>query len=404
MSTTLACTARFLSALFCAACGLSSAHAQTETQAAPHDRRVALVIGNAAYKNARLANPVNDARAIAGRLRSLGFDVMLRENLVTREIGGVYREFRSKIVPGSVALVFYAGHGVQIKGQNYFPAVDSDITSEEDVPLQSLNLATLLDSMDEAKAGVSLVFLDACRDNPFSRRFRSSSRGLAKVEAASGTLIHYATKPGSVADDGLGQHGTYTEALLAQMGQPGMPVELMLKQVTNRVVATTKGRQEPWVEGSLRGDFYFVAGGPAPGGIASAAVVPASLAPKTLPAARGSSANPFDGNWVVAITCPAHKNAGSYAFELHAKVKESNFKADKGVEGEPNWLRIEGHIQSDGIARLEAKGITGNPDRTVGSKARGTAFDYPISAQFEESRGTGRRLKARPCDLAFSKY
>ena len=221
------------------------------------EHRVALVIGNAAYGQGSLANPVNDARAMASRLRTLGFDVILRENLKTRDIGGVYREFRSKISPGNVALVFYAGHGIQFKGQNYFPAVDSVINSEEDVPLQSLNLSSLLDNMEEAKAGVSLVFLDACRNNPYSRSFRSPSNGLAKVEAASGTLIHYATKPGSVAADGDGKNGTYTEALLAQMSEPGVPVELMLKRVANRVVAKTKGKQEPWVEGSLRGDFYF---------------------------------------------------------------------------------------------------------------------------------------------------
>ena len=220
------------------------------------EQRVALVIGNASYKSAPLVNPVNDARAMATRLRSLGFDVTLKENLKTREIGGTYREFRSKIKPGVTALVFYAGHGIQVKGQNYFPAVDAEIDSEEDVPLQSLNLGTLLENMEESKAGVSLVFLDACRDNPFARRFRSASRGLAKVEAASGTLIHYATKPGSVASDGDGKNGTYTEALLAQLGSR-LPVELMLKQVTNTVVAKTKGKQEPWIEGSLRGDFYF---------------------------------------------------------------------------------------------------------------------------------------------------
>jgi uncharacterized caspase-like protein len=107
-----------------------------------------------------------------------------------------------------------------------------------------------------------LVFLDACRDNPFARRFRAATRGLAKVEAASGMLIHYATRPGSVASDGDGQNGTYTEALLAQMSEPGVPVEQMLKRVANQVVAKTKGKQEPWVEGSLRGDFYFIFQGP----------------------------------------------------------------------------------------------------------------------------------------------
>ena len=226
------------------------------------ESRVALVIGNSDYKEGKLANPVNDARAMAARLQALGFSVVLRENLKLRQIGGVYNEFRSKITPGAVALVFYAGHGLQIKGLNYFPAVDSEITSEYDVATQSLSLGALLDNMEEAKAGVSLVFLDACRDNPYARRFRTSSRGLAKVEAASGTLIHYATKPGSVASDGSGKNGTYTEALLAQISEPNLPVEQMLKRVTNRVVLETKGKQEPWVEGSLRGDFYFIFKGP----------------------------------------------------------------------------------------------------------------------------------------------
>jgi TPR repeat protein len=199
---------------------------------------------------------------MAKQLQKYGFYVILKENVKTREIGNVYREFRTKITPGGVALVFYAGHGLQVKGQNYFPAVDSEISSEEDVPLQSLNLGTILDSMDEAKAGVNLVFLDACRDNPFVRRFRSAQRGLAKIEAASGTLIHYATRPGSVAADGHGRNGTYTEALLTNLGKSGIPVELMLKKVTNEVVDKTKGQQEPWIEGSLRGDFYFVLQGP----------------------------------------------------------------------------------------------------------------------------------------------
>jgi hypothetical protein len=240
----------------------SSAAAATETRTLPtplaYEKRIALVIGNASYKSGPLLNPVNDARAMADRLRTLGFDVILHENLKVREIGSIYREFRSKITPGGVALMFYAGHGVQFKGENYFPAVDADLLGEEDAPLQSINLNTLLANMEEAKAGVSIVFLDACRDNPFARRFRSGTRGLAKVEAASGTLIHYATRPGSVAWDGEGKNGTYTEALLAQMSEPGVPVEMMLKRVANRVVEMTDGKQEPWVEGHLRGEFYFI--------------------------------------------------------------------------------------------------------------------------------------------------
>ena len=270
-------------------------------------RRVALVIGNATYKQSPLANPVNDARAMAARLRKLGFDVDLRENIKTRDIGNVYRQFRTRIAPGDAALIFYAGHGVQIKGSNYFPAVDADINSEEDVPLQSLNLGTLLDNMEEAKAGVSLVLLDACRDNPFMRRFRSASRGLAKAEAASGTLIHYATKPGSVAADGEGKNGTYTEALLAQIEEPGVPVELMLKRVTNKVVSKTQGRQEPWVEGSLRGEFFFNTK------VAAATAVP--LAAAAASPAPAVAPDPETQTWLAA---EASQSAAGFSAYLDA--------------------------------------------------------------------------------------
>lgn len=361
-----------------AACLSLAAHSQATN-------RVALVIGNADYKVGKLANPVNDARAMAARLKTLGFDVILRENLQQRDLGSVYREFRSKIAPGGVAVVFYAGHGLQIKGQNYFPAVDSRIDGEEDVPLQSLNLGTLLDNMEEAKAGVSLVFLDACRDNPYARRFRSASRGLAKVEASSGTLIHYATRPGSVAADGVGRNGTYTEELLAQISEPGMPVELMLKRVTNRVVEKTSGKQEPWMEGSLRGDFYFVGGAPAIQAQASA------RAPK----------GRFDGKWDLTVECPEHQDAKGYTRSYGVEVVDGALKGQGGVQGEPTWFRIEGRIEADGSARLEAQGITSNPRATVGGIKSGTPYSYPVPAQFSDSRGSGRRTKARPCELTF---
>jgi formylglycine-generating enzyme required for sulfatase activity len=293
---------------------------------ASNQNRVALVIGNAAYKQGALVNPVNDARAMAKRLRSLGFDVVLRENLKARDIGSVYREFRSKVTPGGVALVFYAGHGIQFKGQNYFPAVDADIHSEEDVPLQSLNLGNMLDNMEEAKAGVSLVFLDACRDNPFARRFRSNTRGLAKVETASGMLIHYATRPGSVASDGDGQNGTYTEALLAQMSEPGVPVEQMLKRVANHVVAKTKGSQEPWVEGSLRGDFYFVLQKPA-----AAHVQALSADPEAEIWAATESANTVEGYQAYLDSYPRGRH------ELAAQIRLAQMKK-QGTDLHPDTV------------------------------------------------------------------
>lgn len=223
--------------------------------------RVALVIGNAAYTESPLRNPVNDARAMAAKLKDLKFEVIVRENLKAKQIGATLQAFQSRIKPGDEALFFYAGHGLQVKGVNYLPAVDAEINSELDVPQQSINVGTVLDLLEESKAGVKLVFLDACRNNPYARSFRSSATGLSKVgNAPTGTLISFATRPGSVAADGAGQNGLYTEVLLRHIATPNQPIEQMLKKVASGVEQTSQGKQEPWIEGSIKGDFYFITG------------------------------------------------------------------------------------------------------------------------------------------------
>ena len=233
----------------------------TAAIAAGAQERVALVIGNSHYASAPLVNPTNDARAMAERLRELGFKVVEREDLTVKQISPTLREFRSGLAPGSVALIFYAGHGLQIKGTNYLPAVDADIVSEEDVALQSIDVNKLLDMLGDSKTRLNLLFLDACRNNPYARSMRSGVNGLAKVDAPSGTLISFATRPGSTASDGSGGHGLYTEKLLRVMGEPGLPIEQVLKRVGTEVKKATRGAQEPWMEGSIEGEFYFRGGG-----------------------------------------------------------------------------------------------------------------------------------------------
>jgi formylglycine-generating enzyme required for sulfatase activity len=226
-----------------------------------HANRLALVIGNSAYTDGPLKNPVNDARAMDQKLATLGFKVQRVENLKRTQIGRTITAFANTVRAGDDVVVFYAGHGVQVKGINYLPAVDADIQSEEDVPLNSLNLNNLMERLDEAKAGLKILFLDACRNNPYARSFRSGDRGLARVGAApSGTLIHFATRPGSVAADGGGANGLYTSELLRHMDSPNVSIEAMLKRVSAAVETASKGAQEPWTEGSIRGEFYFKAG------------------------------------------------------------------------------------------------------------------------------------------------
>jgi len=194
---------------------------------------------------------------MAAKLKGMGFTVIERNNLTVKQIGSTLRELRSKLTPGSVALVYYAGHGLQIKGENYFPTVDAEIAGEEDVSNQSLAMRQIMDVLEDAKTRLNLVFLDACRNNPYQRSFRSSSDGLSKVVAPSGTLISFATRPGSVAADGTGRNGLYTGALLEAMDSRGDQIEQVLKRVVTRVKAGSKNQQEPWMEGSIDGEFCF---------------------------------------------------------------------------------------------------------------------------------------------------
>ncbi len=233
--------------------------------------RLALVIGNGAYAEGALKNPVNDARAVDRQLTALGFQVSKVENLRRADIGRTVDGFMRRIRPGDDVVVFYAGHGLQVKGVNYLPAVDASISTETEVPLNSINVNTLLENFDESKAAVRIVFLDACRNNPYARSFRSGERGLARMGAApTGTLISFATRPGSVAADGRA-NGLYTAHLIRNLATENLPVELMLKRVASGVRDESGGQQDPWLEGSIEGDFFFKgAGTPIPPAMAPA--------------------------------------------------------------------------------------------------------------------------------------
>ena len=222
-------------------------------------RRKALVIGNAAYGRWPLLNPVNDAVAVGKSLGELGFQVTVVKNLKRDAIGRTIDDFVEQIHQGDSVVVFYAGHGLQSRGVNYLPAVDASIDLESDVPLNSINLNELLFRLEESKAGIRLLLVDACRDNPYARTFRSAARGLSRVEGApSGTLMHFATRPGGVAADGTGPNGLYTTHLLRHLKTPGVAIESVLKRVAAAVRLESGGSQQPWTEGALEGEFYLL--------------------------------------------------------------------------------------------------------------------------------------------------
>jgi hypothetical protein len=246
--------------------GVSQAQAQTTGSAASpergtlRERKVALVIGNSAYETSALKNPVNDARAVAKVLRELDFDVLLRENVTSEGFTEALRTFGSRLKPGSVALFYFAGHGMQVGGRNYLIPVGASIENEDEVPYRAIDANQVLDKMSRANSSLNLVILDACRNNPFTRSFRAQINGLAHMEAPSGTLIAFATSPGSVAADGDGTNSTYTKHLLANIAVPGVPVEIALKRVREGVSRETLGKQIPWESSSIMGDFYFRSG------------------------------------------------------------------------------------------------------------------------------------------------
>ena len=220
-------------------------------------RGLALVIGNGAYKNAPLANPVNDARDIMETLKDLDFEVIHKSDASQVEMEDAIRDFGRRLRDFEVGLFYFAGHGIQVDGRNYLVPVDAKIESESDVKYESVDAGRILGKMEDAESDLNIVILDACRDNPFARSFRSQTYGLARMDAPKGSLIAYATAPGSVAADGTGRNGIYTKYLLKYMMEPGFPIEKVLKKVRIGVMEETGDKQVPWESSSLRGDFYF---------------------------------------------------------------------------------------------------------------------------------------------------
>jgi len=221
--------------------------------------RIALVIGNAAYKDAPLANTINDAQDVAKALEVAGFRVIRRENASLRDMQLALREFGDALGRTSTGLFYYAGHGVQVRGRNYLVPADADIAREDEVAFSALDLAAVLEKLDTARNPLNLVILDACRNNPFATRFQLAAPGLAQIDAPPGTLIAFSTAPGSVASDGSGRNGLYTQYLLREMARPGVAVEEVFKGVRAAVRKESGGKQVPWESTSLETGFVFVA-------------------------------------------------------------------------------------------------------------------------------------------------
>lgn len=223
------------------------------------EKKLALIIGNGNYAVSILPNPENDARSMADVLRKLGFIVIEYENLNQAQIKYVIDDFGLRLKGNDVGLFYYAGHGIQAKGYNYLIPVDAQLKTEEQVEYDCVRADRILALMETSGTKINIIILDACRNNPFERSWTRSTtgKGLAFMSAPRGTLIAYATAPGSTASDGSGKNGLYTSALLESIQIPDITIIQMFQNVRNIVTKKSNDQQTPWESTSLTADFYF---------------------------------------------------------------------------------------------------------------------------------------------------
>lgn len=257
-------TASLVGSLFGFACGSVSAQiapvVPAPTALQGPEQRVALVIGNANYQNApQLANPDDDARSMAQFLNSAGFEVVAATDLTQNDMLRVVQDFSAKVAsrgPNTVAMVYYAGHGVQLAGENYLVPVDAKVSSPTELINNSVRLVDVMSTLETIPSRMRIVILDACRNNPFPS-VNDAGRGLAIVDAPNGSIVGYSTAPGAEAQDGTNGHSPYTQAFLNVAREPNVPIEQLFKRVRLEVNQTTSGAQIPWESSSLTSDFTF---------------------------------------------------------------------------------------------------------------------------------------------------
>lgn len=295
--------------------------------------KVALVIGNANYQSIPLDNPKNDAVDMSEALKALGFDVDLHTDLDRSGMRKAIRVFGEKLRRADTGLFYYAGHGIQINGRNYLVPLKNDVSSADEVQDESIDASAVLRKMEAAGNKTNIVILDACRNNPFARSFRSLEQGLARMDGPEGSFIAYATSPGSVAADGKGRNGMYTKYLLEALNKPGISIEQTFKWVRNAVKNATDGKQIPWESSSLMGEFVF----------------------------RADRQNASFENSVPVVPIISKKYLQIITNVPNAKVIIN--QKDRGITDSNGVLNIENILDDEVEVLIDAKGF--NPERKI---------------------------------------
>jgi hypothetical protein len=291
--------------------------------AADRGDRFALVIGNSKYPDAEapLKEPINDARDIADELKRDGFNVEVGENLTGDAMRRAFGRLYGRIKPGSVALIFFSGFGVQSSRQSYMIPVDAQIWTEADVRRDGLSLETVLGEINSRGAGVKIALVDASRRNPFERRFRSFSAGLAPVIAPNGTLVMYSAALSSVISDNGSDHSLFVQELLKEIRVPDLMAEETLNRTRVGVTRASRSEQVPWISSSLAEDFSFIPGTTARPSAPTVAALPPPpdppLPPQTSsPPPKAEALAPVDKPAEKPVDKPAEKNEGSVSVAL----------------------------------------------------------------------------------------
>lgn len=432
------------------ACWLSVAQASAET-------RVALVIGNGAYAStAKLPNPSHDAEDVAASLKRSGFEVLQGIDLRQADMQDLTIRFARAASKADVAMFYYSGHAMQYNGVNYLMPVDAVLSDEADLK-RFVRVDDIVNDLQQAK-NLRILILDSCRDNPLAETLKRSAgmtraasigRGLSKVEAPRGTIVSFSTQSGQTAADGSGRNSPYTTAFLKHIEEP-QEIGEVFRDISSDVYDSSGKTQLPELSLSIIGKFYL-------NGPVSVTIAPAApqAAPRADPCAAAEAhwkaadgigtlgayedhltrfpncifatlakarieglkqkvalapasgnartAKDFDGNWDVTLNCPPTGKAQGFTRALSATVANGVFHADAQSQGAVNRLEIDGQIPADGKTTLSARGTTGASTYTLNNLAPGSPYAFTVDAQFDRTRGTGKRNEARACGLVFVK-
>jgi len=377
--------------------------------AALADKRVAFVVGNGAYKNvAQLPNPPIDAKAMASTLRNVGFEVIEGTNLTRDTMTAKLLDFGRKAQGADIAVFYYAGHGIAISGTNYLLPVDADIKSEMDVKLgAAINVDVTLDqTMGDAK--VKLVFLDACRDNPFAAKIKANAtrsvavgQGLAEMKSGEGTLIAFATGPGQTALDGQeGTNSPFTRALIAHITEPGVEIQQAMTEVRAQVSDETSKGQLPWGHTNLTGSVYLNPATPTP---AAAAAAPASAGPALASTTAGTDVELEFWRSVKDSKKPEELNAylssypnGQFRPLALARLAELNpgdgtaAPKDKEKDMTRNLTAVDPATFTEQSSQVteDQIGLDRGQRRDVQRRLNGLGFDTKVTGKFDDETRT----------------